>query len=1126
MKIISDMFRSKKKLIKQVKKIWSAKIYAFVTVMACGLYAFFTSLRTMPFAEGWYTYYAQCINNGESAYKDFDYLFTPLYINLIALFTRIFGYKIIYLRLLGVVFFCLIALFLFLTIKEIFNYRIAAIVTVPTMMYLQSEVVQVFYDYVRLMDIMAVATLLYIIKYIKELNGDNEKKKRNYLLVAGVTNSAFILIKQNMGIVYGAYIIILLLAINIVKRVGKKEGVKYIGYFGLGLIVPIIFTVIIMLLNGSLFCFMSQTGSDAIAAKGGVVAILFGWFVNNADTFLNQLLPAIITMLVIAILNLKFKAESTLYIEASRVKMLYNAAIAIPILSILGFILLHSKKQFARLFGNVSYLSPYYIYLIIAPIFWIYVIKVILVRVKNEEIETQDLLYIAISGAYFAISWGCGMSSGLAEGQATLGLAFFLALILKKCDFKYGIILKIVVCGCCLFMTMQYAAKKMISTYSWWGMTDSDYWSSTETTSDIPLLQGIKMSDSTLKVYEEIYNIVQNKTSEDEYIYCFPQIPIFYSVCDRTDPGVRAKVQWFDVASDNSITDDMQVLENNPPSVIIIYETSEYAYNSHEKLFRAGEISATRKMKRFLLDYVNRNDYELYKEINENDNDKFLVYYKTADTDNSLDSGLEGEGTADKPYLVSSADDLLYINQSVHNGNDYSKVYFEQTCDIDLSDIDNWEPIGRDDDYGKFGFNGIYNGNGYSIKNINCVDNEADVALFSDLDGVVVNLCIEDSYFEGASAASIVNGESEEDAIIANCIVRNSTVKGVRASAIADGFKGAVYNCYVNAHIYGIEAGVINVDNSEDITVGEHMNIFLNGDNVLVPTPQITEEDIVFYNDTLLRNSKRMVRKYNSWLSSEKEIIEELENIDLLYWGISDDEPKFISSFSLEGLGTEKAPYLINNASDFAVFRDMVNSGITFDGAFIKQTADIDLKDEGNFDPVGYDLDCAFNGIYNGAGYSINNVYILSDNNENMALFRYLNGTVINLNVKNAWVGGSCVAIIAGEGEGQVINCYASGILYGFSTSGIAFRIASVSNCVSIVTVDKGTDVSGISSRAVVNNCFSNIVLDGDPAVEVYGDSSIAKLNDYISSNPEYSESIPYCQWENNGGEIGVYEGK
>ena len=79
--------------------------YLIAVVIIAGSYAAILSERTMPFAEGWYTYYAQCINRGEIVYKDFDYLFPPFYIYTIALITKIFGYKIIVLRVVGVVFF-------------------------------------------------------------------------------------------------------------------------------------------------------------------------------------------------------------------------------------------------------------------------------------------------------------------------------------------------------------------------------------------------------------------------------------------------------------------------------------------------------------------------------------------------------------------------------------------------------------------------------------------------------------------------------------------------------------------------------------------------------------------------------------------------------------------------------------------------------------------------------------------------------------------------------------------------------------------------------------------------------------------------------------------------------------
>ena len=72
--------------------------YLLMVLSVCGLYTGIMYNQTFPFAEGWYTYYAKCINSGEIVYKDFDYLFTPLYITLIACITKIFGYKIIVLR--------------------------------------------------------------------------------------------------------------------------------------------------------------------------------------------------------------------------------------------------------------------------------------------------------------------------------------------------------------------------------------------------------------------------------------------------------------------------------------------------------------------------------------------------------------------------------------------------------------------------------------------------------------------------------------------------------------------------------------------------------------------------------------------------------------------------------------------------------------------------------------------------------------------------------------------------------------------------------------------------------------------------------------------------------------------
>lgn len=69
-----------------------------LSLLLPALYVLIVGNRTLPFAEGWYTYYAQCMEEGMIPYRDFEFLYPPLYIYLVYGFTRIFGFQIIILR--------------------------------------------------------------------------------------------------------------------------------------------------------------------------------------------------------------------------------------------------------------------------------------------------------------------------------------------------------------------------------------------------------------------------------------------------------------------------------------------------------------------------------------------------------------------------------------------------------------------------------------------------------------------------------------------------------------------------------------------------------------------------------------------------------------------------------------------------------------------------------------------------------------------------------------------------------------------------------------------------------------------------------------------------------------------
>ena len=98
-------------------------------------------------------------------------------------------------------------------------------------------------------------------------------------------------------------------------------------------------------------------------------------------------------------------------------------------------------------------------------------------------------------------------------------------------------------------------------------------------------------------MYQNITDIVEKNTSINDSIYCFPECPVFYVLTNRNDPGVAAKVQWFDVSDNDVVRQDIKVLENTLPKVIIIHNLYDSTYEGHESAFNNGQVSGTQEMR-------------------------------------------------------------------------------------------------------------------------------------------------------------------------------------------------------------------------------------------------------------------------------------------------------------------------------------------------------------------------------------------------------------------------------------------------------------------------------------------------------------------------------------------------
>ena len=170
------------------------------------------------------------------------------------------------------------------------------------------------------------------------------------------------------------------------------------------------------------------------------------------------------------------------------------------------------------------------------------------------------------------------------------------------------------------------------------------------------------------------------------------------------------------------------------------------------------------------------------------------------------------------------------------------------------------------------------------------------------------------------------------------------------------------------------------------------------------------------------------------------------------------------------GTGAEKDPWLITSREDLIALANFLNSGdaASFDtgsenigncyGYYFKQTADIDLADVKNWEPIGYSggEGIYFAGNYDGGGHIIAHATssgkVDGDGYATAGIFGWvLRGSVKNLHVKNA----NFVA------TGQDNYSYVGGI------TGICFG-ASIKNC-------SVTDSTLESKRNNNNNCAGSI---------------------------------------------------
>lgn len=215
-------------------------------------------------------------------------------------------------------------------------------------------------------------------------------------------------------------------------------------------------------------------------------------------------------------------------------------------------------------------------------------------------------------------------------------------------------------------------------------------------------------------------------------------------------------------------------------------------------------------------------------------------YY--ADSYEPYADGTQGDGSKDKPFLISNDMQLAKLAHDVNNGKSFSGKYFKLTKDIDLGKA-LWTPIGSWNPKTPNFFAGKFDGDGHKISNMhicwtNADGQEASWGLFSRLAGsaaneagfaCVTNLVIEKACVEKTKGyrpvgnhtikLGVVAADLTKNAEISNIIIRNSKVTDNEEAYDANG----VYRIGgIVGYINGGYHRIFNI--SADVSMNMHKN--------------------------------------------------------------------------------------------------------------------------------------------------------------------------------------------------------------------------------------------------------------------------------------------------------------
>ena len=642
-------------------RIFNEKIiYGIALIIIFTLYSLTYFRSVMMPQNGWWHYFAWRISEGDVLYKDI-YLYIPPYFALLTsilykFFTNNFFYYTIF---VGYPVKLLCILTMYNAITKITKPLYAALSVLLGACFSSTYFMDVWYDYNPILMLPSLLSAHCIMNFY-------EKKKLYYIFISGLLTGILLFSKQNIGLAFCfAEILIILLSyykeknFAVIKTInlllfgiviGVMPGILYLLYYDIGNIFLNCINIAIAAKGGTiglfshLFNILSQKKLWVIAIFASIY-IFYGKYIWE-NYCRNRYSKLVLVIFFISFMFFIFyKINIAFFYKAKNIVLLLiicTFLIGLTQNSVLTIIKKYKIFKFI-IFGSVCALLLYwsslnadyhvYIYskyhilsirrLLIGVFSYIFTIIWIRELFRYFVFHSKNLPILTFMTIVYTHFLVCIISADQFEelfmimyvpwGMAYLFNSFFPIKYFKENCLSFFVI--IFVCTC--------ITSKIVIPYDWQGWRSYPI-QKEDVYCNIKGLNGYKLSSEVNNAFATTIELINKYTSSNDSVYQFANIPLFNVLTERKIPTYGV-ISWFDVLPDSIAISDAKKLRENNPKMIIWHNMSNEEWYLLEKVFRNGQKSGQREIKRFY-DEVVLNKYKKLYSFDNNRDGKIEIF--------------------------------------------------------------------------------------------------------------------------------------------------------------------------------------------------------------------------------------------------------------------------------------------------------------------------------------------------------------------------------------------------------------------------------------------------------------------------------------------------------------------